>query len=96
MAFIKKTPPHVYLFIYFYYYLVNSLGMASNTINGTKWLSLKKKPHLMFIIFSSRADNVSFAFILFIYYYLVNNRSLTMTRNLSRIRLLPRTLPPLW
>jgi hypothetical protein len=44
MAFIKKTPPHIYLFIYFYYYLVNSLGMASNTINGTKWLSLKKTP----------------------------------------------------
>jgi hypothetical protein len=95
MAFIKKTPPHVYLFIYFYYYLVNYLGKASNTINGTKWLSLKKTPPYVYF-FSSRADNVSFVFILFINYYLVNNRSLTMTRNLSRTRLLPRTLPPLW
>jgi hypothetical protein len=51
MAFIKKTPPHVYLFIYFYYYLVNSLGMASNTINGTKWLSLKKNPTLCLLFF---------------------------------------------
>jgi len=51
MAFIKKTPPHVYLFIYFYYYLVNSLGMASNTINGTKWLSLKKTPPYVYLFF---------------------------------------------
>ena len=64
MAFIKKTPPHVYLFIYFYYYLVNSLGMASNTINGTKWLSLKKTPpYVYFFSLKSRQCIIRFYFI---------------------------------
>jgi hypothetical protein len=66
MAFIKKTPPHIYLFIYFYYYLVNSLGMASNTINGTKWLSLKKTPPYVYFFSQEQIMYHSLLFYLFI------------------------------
>jgi hypothetical protein len=89
------------LHLIFLFYLVNnrSLGMASKTINVTKWLSYKKKnpTSCLFFFLNCRSSNdVLFALILFIYYYLLNNKSLIIIDNLLHTRLLPRTLPPLW